>query len=241
MAQTVYPAVVSTPASATISRFKYTATAGQTSVTGVDDNALTLSYATGKEQVYLNGTLLARNSDYTASSGTSITALSALALNDILEVITFTADSLQPTWSLVSSTSISASASTSITLPTGYSEFRFVQIATGTSGTPVTFSYRFNNNSGSVYPDTVAGSRTTFINTFATVYANNSPLVVSFDIIMPDLAVPHATIVQATALGSVSETSTAISGISTSSAITSVQILADGTAFTGTMYVYGVK
>jgi hypothetical protein len=76
---------------AAIFRFRYTATAGQTSISGVDDNGVTLSYLAGKEQVYLNGVLLARTSDYTASNGTSITSLAALALNDIVEIITFTA------------------------------------------------------------------------------------------------------------------------------------------------------
>jgi hypothetical protein len=35
--------------------------------------------------------LLARTQDYTATNGTSITSLAALAANDVLEVITFTA------------------------------------------------------------------------------------------------------------------------------------------------------
>jgi hypothetical protein len=52
---------------------------------------LTLSYIAGKEQVYLNGVLLARTSDYTATNGTSISSLAALTAGDILEVITFTA------------------------------------------------------------------------------------------------------------------------------------------------------
>ena len=76
---------------AAIYRYRYTATAGQTSVSGTDDNGLTLSYLAGKEQVYLNGVLLARTSDYTATNGTSITSLAALVLNDIVEIITFTA------------------------------------------------------------------------------------------------------------------------------------------------------
>jgi hypothetical protein len=76
---------------AAIYRYRYTATAGQTSLSGTDANGLTLSYIAGKEQVYLNGVLLVRDSDYTASSGTSITSLAALALNDIVEIITFTA------------------------------------------------------------------------------------------------------------------------------------------------------
>jgi hypothetical protein len=76
---------------AAIYRFRYTATAGQTTISGTDDNGLTLSYLAGKEQVYLNGVLLARTSDYTATNGTSITSLAALAVNDIVEIITFTA------------------------------------------------------------------------------------------------------------------------------------------------------
>jgi hypothetical protein len=74
-----------------IYRYRYTAAGGETSVSGLDDNGLTLSYISGKEQVYLNGVLLARTSDYTASNGTSITSLAALTAGDILEVITFTA------------------------------------------------------------------------------------------------------------------------------------------------------
>jgi hypothetical protein len=76
---------------AAIYRYRYTATAGQTSVSGTDANGLTLSYIAGKEQVYLNGVLLVRDTDYTASTGTSITSLAAMAVNDIVEIITFTA------------------------------------------------------------------------------------------------------------------------------------------------------
>jgi len=76
---------------AAIYRYRYTATGGETSKTGADDNGLTLSYLVGYEQVYLNGILLVRTSDYTASNGTSITSLAALTAGDILEVITFTA------------------------------------------------------------------------------------------------------------------------------------------------------
>ena len=76
---------------AEIYRYKFVATGGETSVSGTDANGLTLSYIAGKEQVYLNGVLLVRGSDYTASNGTSITSLSALAASDVLEIITFTA------------------------------------------------------------------------------------------------------------------------------------------------------
>ena len=76
---------------AAIYRFRFTASGGETSESGLDDNGLTLSYLPGYEQVYLNGVLLARTSDYNATTGTSITGLAALVAGDILEVITFTA------------------------------------------------------------------------------------------------------------------------------------------------------
>jgi hypothetical protein len=75
---------------AAIYRYRFNATGGETSVSGTDANGLTLSYIPGKAQVYLNGVLLVPTTDYTASNGTSITSLAALAASDILEVITFT-------------------------------------------------------------------------------------------------------------------------------------------------------
>lgn len=79
---------------ASIYRYKFVATGGETSVSGTDALSQTLSYLPGKEQVYLNGVLLVRTTDYTATNGTSITALAALAASDILEIVTFTAFSL---------------------------------------------------------------------------------------------------------------------------------------------------
>lgn len=76
---------------ADIYRFRFTAAGGETSESGVDDNGLTLAYIPGKEQVYLNGVLLSRTSDYVATNGTSIASLAALTSGDILEIITFTA------------------------------------------------------------------------------------------------------------------------------------------------------
>ena len=76
---------------ADIFRFRYTASGGETSKSGTDDNGVTLSYLPGKEQVYLNGVLLVRSTDYVATNGTSIASLAALAASDILEIITFTA------------------------------------------------------------------------------------------------------------------------------------------------------
>jgi len=76
---------------ADIYRYRFSASGGETSLSGTDANGLTLSYIPGKEQIYLNGVLLARTSDYTATDGSSITSLAALAASDIVEIITFTA------------------------------------------------------------------------------------------------------------------------------------------------------
>ena len=66
-------------------RFTFTATGGETSVSGADDNANTLSYQAGYEKVFLNGVLLTKD-DYAATNGTSITGLASLSAGYILEV-----------------------------------------------------------------------------------------------------------------------------------------------------------
>jgi hypothetical protein len=84
-----------------IYRYRYTASGGEISKSGLDDNGLTLTYMPGKEQVYLNGVLLVRTTDYTATDGVTISSLAALAAGDILEIITYTpfelANVLSPT------------------------------------------------------------------------------------------------------------------------------------------------
>lgn len=74
------------PTLATLNRWRKTVTGGQTSLTGADDNSLTLAYTPGEEQVFLNGVMLVRNQDYTASDGLTIGGLVALAANDVVEV-----------------------------------------------------------------------------------------------------------------------------------------------------------
>jgi hypothetical protein len=77
------------PQVATLTRYRFTAAGGETSESGIDDNGAVLAYTVGFEQVYLNGVLLVRGQDYTATSGSSITALTALVAGDVLEVLTF--------------------------------------------------------------------------------------------------------------------------------------------------------
>ena len=69
--------------------YSYTATSGQTTFSGADDNSATLSYVPNFIQVFLNGVLLDPAVDYTATSGTSIVLTSAASLNDLLQIATF--------------------------------------------------------------------------------------------------------------------------------------------------------
>jgi hypothetical protein len=66
--------------------WRKTATGGETSLSGYDNASQALSYTPGQEQVYLNGILLVRGSDYTATNGTSITSLTALAADDFVQI-----------------------------------------------------------------------------------------------------------------------------------------------------------
>ena len=66
--------------------WRKTAAGGETSLSGYDNASQALSYTPGQEQVYLNGILLVRGSDYTATNGTSITGLTALAVDDFVQI-----------------------------------------------------------------------------------------------------------------------------------------------------------
>jgi len=80
------------------SRWTKTAVGNETSLSGLDNNNNTLDYDVNYEQVYLNGVLLVRNVDYTATSGTSITDLSPLIAGDIVEIMTFRSTQIADTY-----------------------------------------------------------------------------------------------------------------------------------------------
>jgi hypothetical protein len=69
-------------------RYRYIATAAQTTFTGADSNGFTLAYDAGYVDVYLNGVRL-DSTDFTASSGTSIVLASAAAAGDELNIVAF--------------------------------------------------------------------------------------------------------------------------------------------------------
>ena len=71
------------------SEYVYTATSGQTTFSGNDDNSQSLSYVAGFLQVFLNGILLDNGTDYTATSSTSVVLVNSANAGDTLQIATF--------------------------------------------------------------------------------------------------------------------------------------------------------
>ena len=69
-----------------ISVYEFTATAGQTVLTGADENSNTLSYTPGKVLVFLNGVLMDNrtSTDYTETNTTTITFSAGLQVSDTI-------------------------------------------------------------------------------------------------------------------------------------------------------------
>ncbi|WMM94969.1 tail fiber protein [Pelagibacter phage HTVC168P] len=73
----------------TSERFNYTATGGQTTFTGSDNNGNTLGYDAGFIDVYLNGSKLLNGTDVTVTSGTSVVLASGATAGDVIDIVTY--------------------------------------------------------------------------------------------------------------------------------------------------------
>ena len=82
-------------------RFIFTASGSETSVT-LDDAGRGIVYTPGQVDVYLNGVKLVNGTDFTATSGSSITGLSALSASDVVEIVALDAFSPADTVSAAS-------------------------------------------------------------------------------------------------------------------------------------------
>ena len=67
-------------------RFIFTASGSETSITA-DDNGVLINYVVNQLSLYLNGVKLVLGTDFTATDGSTITGLAALAAGDVVEVI----------------------------------------------------------------------------------------------------------------------------------------------------------
>ena len=72
----------------TSARYNYTATAGQTTFTGLDTLGNTLAYDAGFADVYLNGVRLSA-SDITITSGTSVVLATGATVGDVLDIVAY--------------------------------------------------------------------------------------------------------------------------------------------------------
>jgi len=144
------------------------------------------------------------------------------------------------TMALISATSLNGNLSTSIALPTGYSEFKFFQYSSATSGV-TNFTYTFNNNGGSIYPNVNSAFRA-YMQPMNYVYpGSHSPMDTSFGVFMPDAYITHMVNFNWITLGTSSEKGSYMTGMTVATPITSVQVIADTVNHTGTFYVYGIK
>ncbi len=73
----------------TAARFKYTASANQTTFTGTDDNGSTLAYDAGFIDCYLNGSKLVNGVDVTVTSGSSVVLSVGATASDILDIVAY--------------------------------------------------------------------------------------------------------------------------------------------------------
>jgi hypothetical protein len=79
----------SATANVSLLEYSYTATSGQTTFSGSDNNANTLSYTVDNILVMLNGIILENGTDYTAANGTSVVLTVGATLNDEVYIIAF--------------------------------------------------------------------------------------------------------------------------------------------------------
>ena len=84
-------------------RWSYLAAGGETTLSGVantgTNTTTTLSYVIGNEEVYLNGVLMVRGNDYTATTQSSVTFASALLFGDVVDIISYNTLSINTTGS----------------------------------------------------------------------------------------------------------------------------------------------
>jgi len=73
----------------TSQRYNYTATSGQTTFTGSDNNGNTLTYDAGYIDVYLNGVKLLNGTDVTVTSGSSVVLASGATTGDVVDIVAY--------------------------------------------------------------------------------------------------------------------------------------------------------
>ncbi len=122
-------------------RWSKAPTGGTTSLSGLDDNSVSLVYSVGYEAVYQNGVLLSRGNDYTATNGTTITLTTATVAGDIIEVFANQTIPLTDTYSQTVANSLFVNQATFDAkgdLIAGTADNTYSRLAVGTNGQVLT-------------------------------------------------------------------------------------------------------
>jgi hypothetical protein len=122
-------------------RWSKAPSAGTTSLSGLDDNSVSLVYSVGYEAVYQNGVLLSRGNDYTATNGTTITLTTATVAGDIIEVFANQTIPLTDTYSQTVANSLFVNQATFDAkgdLIAGTADNAYSRLAVGTNGQVLT-------------------------------------------------------------------------------------------------------
>lgn len=82
----------------TFQRWSKLLTASATTISGTDDNSLSLLYTPGYEQVFINGTMISRGTDYTATTGTTVVLTEAALSGDLIEIVYFAPFAISDTY-----------------------------------------------------------------------------------------------------------------------------------------------
>lgn len=89
------PYIGKAPEQGVRNKYKFTASGGETSLSGNDANGKALIFSDGEYvDAYINGILLVHGSDYNTTTTNTIAGLSALSAGDVVEVIVYDTFSL---------------------------------------------------------------------------------------------------------------------------------------------------
>ena len=155
-------------------QYVYSGLTSATSVSGADDNSLTLAYDIGKVEVYANGVRLVDGSDYAATNGTSIVFQGSQTITGTVEVVSLSRasfadhDSLKPV-----STSFTATTANQVADTFPAQSYR-------------TAKYLVQMTSGSNYHATevllIHDGTTVYMTEFGTIFSNASLGTIDGDI-----------------------------------------------------------
>ena len=134
-------------------RWKKIYGASATVISGLDDNSNTLSYTPGYESVYLNGVLLSKPGDYAATSASVVTMASAVAVNDVVEIISYQPFNIANTYttSQADNLFLTQSSASSTYLTQSSASSTYLTQAAGLTATTASSTYLTQSSASATY------------------------------------------------------------------------------------------